>query len=177
MGFEGTSSSSYYHMNNSLPTAQWTTLTDLRWPPAVAHGTVLLMVNKEGSVCGLSTLFHLCCSGLVHLVLLPQSSNNFFTGGQQSSKGARSRAPKYTQPLSRMSIITVKIHETKTLMYTHRHTCSQKNMHTLSNTWAPYWALEKPSSTKGRAGSLLSSSTTYSSETLQVLQRVNSWNL
>lgn len=162
MGFEGTSFSSYYHMNNSLPTAQWTTLTDLLWPQAVAHGTVLLMVYKEGSVCRLPTLFHLCFSGLVCLAQLSQSCNIYFTGGRQSSKDARLRTPKHTQARSRAGIITEKIHETKTLMYIHLHTCSQKNMHTLSTTRAPYCALERPTFTKGRSISLLSSSTSSS---------------
>lgn len=88
MGFEGTSSSSYYHMNNSLPIAQWTTLTDLLWPQAVAHGALLLMGYKGGSVCRSSTLFHLCCSGLVRLAQLSHNCNICFTGGPERSKDA-----------------------------------------------------------------------------------------
>ena len=141
-------------MNNSLPRAQWTTLTDLLWPRAVLRGTVLLMGYKEGSVCRLSALFCLRCSGRVLVVLLSQRCNIYFTGGWQSSKDAHSRTPKHTQAHSGAGKGTEKIHETKTLMYTHPHACSQKNMHTLSSTWAPYCALERPTSTKGRSISL-----------------------
>ncbi len=159
-------------MNNSLPNAQCTTLTDLLWPQAVLRGTVLLMRYKEGSVCGLSAPFRLSCTCLVHLALLSQRCNIYFIGVRQSSKDAHSHTPKYTQAHSGAGISTEKIHETKTLMYTHSHTCSHKNMHTLSSTRAPYCALERPTS---RSLSLLSSSTSSSQKhTLTVCQQLKS---
>lgn len=149
-------------MNNSLPNAQWATLTDLLWPQAVLRRTLLLMGYKEGSVCRLSALFRLCCSGRVLLGLLSQCCNIYFRGGWQSSKDARSLTPKHTQAHRREGIRTEKIHETKTLMHTHSHACSHKNMHALSTARAPYCVLERPTSTKGRSISPLSSSTSTS---------------
>lgn len=123
-------------MNNSLPTTQWTTLTDLLWPQAVLRRIVLLMGYKEGSVCRLSALFRLWCSILVCLALPSQHCNIQLMRGQQQRRSLThtlTRTRKvHTSSQQGMGISTENTeHEMKTLMYTHLHTCSHKNMHTL----------------------------------------------
>lgn len=176
-GFEGTRFSSYYHMNNSLPTTQWTTLTDLLWPQAVLRRIVLLMGYKEGSVCRLSALFRLWCSSLVCLALPSQHCNIQLMRGQQQRRSLThtlTRTRKvHTSSQQGMGISTENTeHEMKTLMYTHLHTCSHKNMHTLSTMRVPYCALEKPTSSKDRSISL-----PLVHLLTQRVQHVNSWHL
>lgn len=77
-------------------------------------------------------------------------------GSTEQQRRSLTRTPNYTQAHSGAGISAGKMHETKLLMCIHSHTCSHKNMHTFSTTRAPYCALERPTSTKGRSISFFS---------------------
>lgn len=126
-------------MNNSLPTAQLTTLTDLLWPRAAVRGAVLLTGDKEGSVCRLPALFGLHRSGRV------RPAPAFPTLQYLLHRGS---TPKYTRAHSGVQAEAQgKYMEQK---HTRTHIC-RKRMHALSSTRAPYCALERPDSTRGRS--------------------------
>lgn len=140
MGFGRTQSRSYYHMNNSLPTAQWTTLTDLCWPQAGLRGTGLLMGYKEGSVCRLLAPFPLC-TALLRLALLSMCSNIYFTGGStERQRGLLARTYVHTSS-QQAGHKHRKIHEIKTLMYTHTHAHEHTHAHT--KTWTHFQLRER----------------------------------
>lgn len=107
-------------MNNPLPTAQWTTLTDLLWPQAVLRGTVLSMGHKEGSVCRLCALFASFALARCAWPCFPSAaiftSQGVYTQVHTSSQRGRAWAQRKYMKIKNFDV----------------HTCSQIHAHTFN---------------------------------------------